>query len=446
MSTSETGLVHWLKEFTHRFSLTEDKASDEYIDTTIRAGVELRGTNLWVLMFAIVVASIGLNVNSAAVVIGAMLISPLMGPIMGIGYAVGIDDTELLRKSFRNLLIAAGISLLVSTLYFLVTPLSDAHSELLARTTPTIWDVLIAFFGGLAGIIGVTRLEKSNVIPGVAIATALMPPLCTAGYGLANLDWRFFLGAFYLFAVNTVYIAVSTMLIIRVLKPAHKKYSDPRQHRRIKNILSTVLVLTIAPSIYLATKLVQEEVYQNRITQFLAHEPLLKNNIIVSSKVDTRQHLVDLTLIGEEMDDATITQIQERLKAVDVDSRLLIHQNKSKVMNEAAVRDSILSDLYHRITKAQLPDEALEQKKISLALAARYRMWRDALEELHVQYPDLGEVSLGEVVDDSASESPVLVAVIVRSQPLEQGQKQQIVNWLKVRTKTQKAKVIVTTD
>lgn len=443
MLFSRNKLFHWLRDLAQRFSLLEDKADDDQIDSTLRAGVALRGTNLWVLMFAILIASIGLNVNSAAVVIGAMLISPLMGPIMGIGYAVAIDDTELLRKSFRNLLMAAGISLLVSTLYFMVTPLSDAHSELLARTTPTIWDVLIAFFGGLAGIIGVTRKEKSNVIPGVAIATALMPPLCTAGYGLANLDWRFFGGAFYLFAVNTVYIAISTMLIIRLINPVHKKYTDARQQKRIKNILSFVIVFTIVPSIYLATRLVQEELYQNRFNQFLAKEPLLKNNIIVSSKIDAGQHMVDLTLIGEEMDDATLKQIQERMRAMDDRVQLLIHQNKSKAVNEAAVRDSILSDLYHRILNSQNMDGAAEQQKLSQALKTREALWRDVIQELSVQYPSLGKVYLGEMVDGADEDGLVLVALISRDQPLPDADEQHILHWLKVRLKTEKVSVVV---
>ena len=169
-----------------RFSLDHDKADPAAIDASLRAGAELTGANAWILIFAIFIASIGLNVNSTAVVIGAMLVSPLMGPIMGIGYGVGIYDFALIRRSSLNLGIAGLISLATSTVYFLISPLTEAQSELLARTTPTLWDVLIALFGGFAGIVGATRREKSNVIPGVAIATALMPPLCTAGYGLAK--------------------------------------------------------------------------------------------------------------------------------------------------------------------------------------------------------------------------------------------------------------------
>ena len=209
-----------------RLSLFENKADDSVIDERIRGDVEMRGANLWVLMFAIFIASIGLNVNSTAVIIGAMLISPLMGPIMGIGYGAGINDFSLLRKGFKNLAIATVIALTTSTLYFLISPLSSAQSELLARTTPTVWDVLIGFFGGLAGIVATTRKEKTNVIPGVAIATALMPPLCTAGFGLATGNMSYFFGAFYLYIINFVFIALSSFLIIRVFNITEKKYVE----------------------------------------------------------------------------------------------------------------------------------------------------------------------------------------------------------------------------
>ena len=180
---------HLRRSLAVRFSLHQDKADPAVIDASLRAGAELTGANAWILIFAIFIASIGLNVNSTAVIIGAMLVSPLMGPIMGIGYGVGIYDFALIRRSFANLGVATLISLTTSTLYFLISPLAEAQSELLARTTPTIWDVMIALFGGLAGVVGATRKEKSNVIPGVAIATALMPPLAVVGFGLAVANW-----------------------------------------------------------------------------------------------------------------------------------------------------------------------------------------------------------------------------------------------------------------
>lgn len=184
------------------FHLRSDQEHADVIDRDIRDNVRVAGTNLWVLFFAILIASIGLNVNSTAVIIGAMLISPLMGPIVGIGYGAGVSDMKLIRLAARNMLVFIVISLITSALYFLLTPLKEAQSELLARTQPSLWDVLIAFFGGSAGIVALTRKEISNVIPGVAIATALMPPLCTAGYALVHGNWEYFSGAFYLFTIN----------------------------------------------------------------------------------------------------------------------------------------------------------------------------------------------------------------------------------------------------
>ncbi|MEG1405934.1 MAG: DUF389 domain-containing protein, partial [Alistipes sp.] len=194
----------WLAGFREfmrgRFSLDEDKAQSEEVIASIEKGVVFRGVNLWVLIFATLIASLGLNVNSAAVIIGAMLISPIMGPIMGVGVAMGINDFDLLKKSLRNLTLMFIVAIVTSTLYFLLTPLADAGSELLARTVPTTYDVLIALFGGLAGIVAQSRKDRtSTVIPGVAIATALIPPLCTAGFGLATGQYRYFIGAFYLF-------------------------------------------------------------------------------------------------------------------------------------------------------------------------------------------------------------------------------------------------------
>ena len=215
-----------------RFDLGEDSAlQDEVVDNICR-GVDFRGTNLWVLIFATFVASLGLNVNSTAVIIGAMLISPLMGPIMGMGLSVGINDFDLLKRSVRNFGLMVLVSILTSTLYFVVSPLSGAQSELLARTVPTTYDVLIAFFGGLAGIVAQSRRDRtSTVIPGVAIATALMPPLCTAGYGLATLQLNYFLGAFYLFFINTVFIAIATFVVVRFLK--YRKSFSTRAARRV---------------------------------------------------------------------------------------------------------------------------------------------------------------------------------------------------------------------
>ncbi|MDP3701818.1 MAG: DUF389 domain-containing protein [Hylemonella sp.] len=280
-------------------SLGADQAEPDQIDATIREATKLGGTNLWVLMFAIVIASVGLNVNSTAVIIGAMLISPLMGPIIGIGYGAGIHDYQLIRRAFRNLAIFVAISLLASTAYFLLSPLSQAYSELLARTSPTLWDVLIAFFGGAAGMIGLTRKEKTTLIPGVAIATALMPPLCTAGYGLATAQPQFFLGAFYLFLINGVFIALATLAVVRILRLPFKMVPTHGALWRGRWLISLAITATLAPSAYLAYRLVQDQVFVARAERFIRTVfPPREDALLVAQNIDPSKRTMILTMFG----------------------------------------------------------------------------------------------------------------------------------------------------
>lgn len=242
------------------FSLKSDTADHEEIRNRLVEGGQVTGTNMCVLMLAIFIASIGLNMNSTAVIIGAMLISPLMGSIQAAAYGTATADLRLFRKSMIGLMFQVMVCLITSTLYFLISPISTTTSELLARTQPTIWDVLIALFGGLAGIIGITRKEKSNVIPGVAIATALMPPLCTCGYGIATGQWRFLLGAGYLFLVNSYFIFFSSAAILLVLKVPKKKEIreiTPEQWKRLKKAIIRNTIIMILPSIVVAYIMVQ---------------------------------------------------------------------------------------------------------------------------------------------------------------------------------------------
>lgn len=242
----KTGWKNFLSILKEKANIHEDSDIESTV-LNIQKDVEFKGVNIWILAFAIIVASVGLNVNSTAVIIGAMLISPLMGPITGIGLAIGTNDFDLLRKSLVNLGIMVGISLTASTAYFLVSPLSDAQSELLARTTPTIFDVFIAFFGGLAGIVASSRKGgKFTVVAGVAIATALMPPLCTTGYGLATGQFNFFFGAFYLFLINSFFIALATFLMVRYLRFPKKIFMDPKRERRVKQSIMFFSILTMA--------------------------------------------------------------------------------------------------------------------------------------------------------------------------------------------------------
>src|SRR3989339_2091365 len=252
-----------IRKTLHYLNIESEVEDFDIIRRTMEKGIIFQGTNLWILVFAIVVASVGLNMNSTAVIIGAMLISPLMGPINGMGYSIATYNFPLLGKAVKNFSFAVIASLLASTAYFGISPISTAHSELLARTSPSIYDVMIALFGGLAGILAICSKQKGNVIPGVAIATALLPPLCTAGYGLATGQFSFFFGAIYLFTINTVFIALATLITIKFLKYPIKHLSDSKADKRSLRIIYAVILLTIIPSIYFGYEMIQ----QNRFTR-----------------------------------------------------------------------------------------------------------------------------------------------------------------------------------
>lgn len=316
--------VGHLRSALRLLNLHHDQATPEAIDEVVRGNARAGGTNAWVLVAAIVIASIGLNVNSTAVIIGAMLISPLMGPIIGLGYGLGVHDRGLIRQSLKVLAAFTGISLLSSTLYFLVTPLTQAHSELLARTSPTIWDVLIAFVGGAAGMIGLTRKEKTTLIPGVAIATALMPPLCTAGYGLATGQFRFFAGALYLFTINGVFIALATLAITRMLRLPHREQPDERSRQRLRMAVAAAVVVTLVPSVVLAYRLVHEELFRSRAAAFVAQEVRpIDDAFLVASDIDPRNEAIALTLIGTGATPALERTLAERLHAHRLDGATL---------------------------------------------------------------------------------------------------------------------------
>lgn len=247
---------------------------------SIKKNIEFKGYNVWVLMCSIVIASVGLNLNSIAVVIGAMLISPLMGPIRGIGLAVGTNNFRLLIFSLINFGIATGVSIIVSFLYFKLTPFKDQTPEILARTEPLILDVVIAFFGGLAGIIAASKNDNSTVIPGVAIATALMPPLCVTGYGLATGEFAYSLGAFYLFLLNSIFICLTTILVIRYLKFPLATYINKKKERKIKLYIGVFLLIILIPSGFKFAQVWKKSLFNAEVESFITNEiyPIGKAN------------------------------------------------------------------------------------------------------------------------------------------------------------------------
>ncbi len=430
-----------------RFSLLSDKADDGEIQRRIRDGVELEGATPWILIFAIFIASVGLNVNSTAVIIGAMLISPLMGPIVGAGLGLAIYDFALVKRALFNLAIAAIISLVVSTLYFLISPLHDAHSELLARTTPTIWDVLIAIFGGLAGIVGVSRQEKSNVIPGVAIATALMPPVCTAGFGIATGQWDFVLGALYLFAINCVFIGLATAIGVRLLKLERKGFQDLKSQWRMRLALLAIALVTAGPSTYLAAKLVHEEVYNANARKFIAREFSQTDTQAASSRVDYATRTLEVALVGRPLSAATLQSIESRLPAANLnDTKIVVRQSSEARTDLAALKAGVLSDLYLQGQQAlRLKDEDIKQlqRELDSKSAAKSKA-EDISAELRAQYPSIDVVALsqGLEIGSNGSKREILQLNVKSNKPLSRAERARIENWLKVRTKSDAVLVV----
>lgn len=424
-----------------RFSLNEDKAEDTEIEARIREGVELRGATPWILMFAIFVASVGLNVNSTAVIIGAMLISPLMGPIMGAGLGVAIYDFDLVKRALTNLGIATLISLFVSALYFSLTPLQQTQSELLARTSPTIWDVLIALFGGLAGIVGITRKEKSNVIPGVAIATALMPPVCTAGFGLATGQWRFFGGALYLYAINCVFIALATVVGIRALRLKRHGFADSRAEKKVKVTLLALALVTAVPSGYLAFDLVRQEVFRSKAQEFISREFAFSSTQVIDTKIDPERRIIDLSLLGEPVSSETLKSIETRLAGANLDgTKIVVHQAGENRVDMTALKSSLLSDLL-RESQETIKRRDVQVQNLKAELASREALLGQAVDvtkELRQLFPDIAMVMLADGVNvTSEGVRQELTYVIVSShRALPKASQQQIKNWFSVRLKT----------
>ncbi|MDD7125086.1 MAG: DUF389 domain-containing protein, partial [Bacteroidales bacterium] len=295
------------------FIVSQDMEDEKETIRQITQGVTFRGPTLWVLVFAIFIASLGLNVNSTAVIIGAMLISPLMGPIIGMGLAVGINDISLLRTSAKNFAVATAISVLTATVYFLISPLSDASSELLARTSPTLYDVLIATCGGAAGIVALCTKGKGNVVPGVAIATALMPPLCTAGYGLATGHLLYFLGAFYLFFINTVFISLSTYIGVRLMGFERRKFMTQKAERKARRIIMVLVVVTILPAILMTYSIVSKSIIDNNISRFVHNELSQPGTQIISSSIDNGKSTLSLVAVGREINDSTARKAERMM-------------------------------------------------------------------------------------------------------------------------------------
>ncbi len=435
-------LYHKFRNFLSvRFSLNDDKDDDDVIIDRIKRDVQFMGTNLWTLIFAVFIASIGLNVNSTAVIIGAMLISPLMGPIMGIGLAVGINDFDLLKKAAKNLAIATLFSVATSALYFRITPLHDASSELLARTTPSLWDVFIAILGGLAGIVAATRKEKSNVIPGVAIATALMPPLCTAGYGLATGQIYYFLGAAYLFFINSLFICLATFVIVKQLGFKNVYFAAPAQQKRVSQSILAIVVITIIPSIYLAYRIVQKSIFEKNAKNFIIQEFNFNKTQVITRNIqyDNKQ-TIDLLLIGETLPDSVINTIKNKLPSYNLDTQcLVINQglNATEKIDMSKIKASVLEEIYVMNKTSD---------SIKYKLNKIQKLIPDIKAELKALQPSLISYSIQQTVlfrTDTTANDTVTLFTGKFIKNISKSETDKLRNWIKERTKSDTVVLVV---
>jgi len=419
-----------------KFKLLHEKEDAEVIIESIDRGVVFRGTNLWVLIFAILIASLGLNLNATAVIIGAMLISPLMGPIMGLGLSAGINDLSLLRKSFLNYMVATVTALATSTLFFLISPLNEAHSEILARTAPTVYDVLIAFFGGLAGIVATGSKQKGNVLPGVAIATALMPPLCTAGYGIATFQLTYFVGAFYLFIINTVFIALATFIAVRFLQLPFKHLPDENAEKKARRIIWVIVLITLLPSIYFGYDIVQRDKFQKKATVFIETEAKFPNDYLLNKKIDAKAKVITLTYGGQELPAQQIALLKQKMIDFGLgDAQLNIHQGFAYL---AATKNSNEEDEQATQLSQLLKTKDEELHTLHLKIDSINHMGDASMQlynELKIQYPDLLGITMSSanIVSSLKKNEPAVLIVLdfARAKPISE--KKKIEGWLKVR-------------
>lgn len=440
----------YFKETYERFRVMSNLAGDTDYKATIdriENNIEFKGTNVWILVFAFVVASVGLNVNSPAVIIGAMLISPLMGPIMGIGLSIGINDNTLLRRSLINLFIMMIVSLLASSLYFFVSPLSEPQSELIARTNPTIYDVFIGLFGGLAGITALSRKEeKVTVISGVAIATALMPPLCTAGYGIGTGQMKFFIGALYLFFINAFFIALATFVMVRILKFPKRAYMDAQKEKNVKISIYVFSFLMIVPSVIMAINMVKQSSFDAnaiRYLNYIQENVMLDNTYIIKTDkhYSRKESTVSLTTMGDTLSVDQKMELENRMKNFGLKKTKLVVKQMSTESGDISVFQRVIEQNEDRLTKSELQlqyyEHELEKYQKQIYPVSQL------MKEGQIYFPELDTFSVANVIygvsDNTLDTIPTVFLVWKNLSATSNSDK--ILEWIKVRLSLSKLRV-----
>lgn len=428
---------------------------NDHIDTDkasqyIRSNIDFKGPNAYILAFAIVVASVGLNTNSIPVIIGAMLISPLMGPIFGIGYGLGTNDTSFLKTSFKNLLVMVVISILASGLFFLISPLElENPTELLARTNPTIYDVLIALFGGFAGIVEISRRDKGTVISGVAIATALMPPLCTAGFGLATGSLKYFAGAMYLFFINSIFIAIATFLTVKYLKFPMATFTDPAKKKRVSRWVAVLTVVIIIPSVYSAIVMIQENNFNQTAKEFIAKNKELSRSYIYDYGIYTHSKppKIELYIAGETLSKEELNAVYVSARELGLtDDQIIISQRAATDQNDMTDRLAIQSIYERSDQEIRKREEIISNMEKELqTYKSKELPCEQITNELMAQYPSLSDVTLTRgytISTDSLGRKEEIIIILNAEKTISAENMEKLRKWLMVRLDFQNIKLL----
>lgn len=435
METTWDKTKKWLKDFVN---------IDKHIDTAdatekIKSNIWFRGPNVWILAFSIIIASVGLNVNSTAVIIGAMLVSPLMGPIVGIGLALGINDIQLLKDATKNLLIMVAISLAASCIFFFISPLNLVNpTELEARTTPTIYDVLIALFGGLAGILESCRKEKGTVLSGVAIATALMPPLCTAGFGLANGSWHFFGGAMFLFLINTIFITLATYMMVKYLRFESATEVDDKTAKRKRTLITIIMIAVIVPSIWSAVKLIRDNNFNIKARNFMENNRFVGSNYIYDYTINTDNgHTVEIILAGDSLTADQRKEVTEAAQIYGLKPEEIVISNRDIGQQRDKESERIIKSIYEMTdTEMARRDKEIEELKETIFQMKTSEIPYDQLaKELRYHHPEIEKIYIGKgaAVSDSISTDSQIIVLVNSKAEISQANLGSITEWLKIR-------------
>lgn len=434
-----------LKELTD--TIREIINIDTHIDTdaaerSIRGNIEFRGPNAWILAVAIIIASVGLNVNSIPVIIGAMLISPLMGPIFGLGLGLGINDINLMKQAGKNLLIMVSISVVVSLIYFIITPLSLSNpTELLARTRPTIFDVMIALFGGFAGIFEQCRKEKGTVFSGVAIATALMPPLCTAGYGLATGNFGSFLGALYLFCINCLFITMATYFLVKYFHFKKTEYADQGFGLRTQRITTFLIIIFLIPSVWSAVILVKQNNFEKKAIEFVENHRSIGNSIIYDYQIEHQDgSVLKVFLTGETLSEASRGNLYVYAKEHGINEKQIVI--KEYITQTSQNNDEVFKGIYERLdSKIDQYESTIEQLTLELQAAKKDEMpYLQIANEISASYPDIKHVYIGQgnhIAIDSLKVSPCMIVKVRSDTLMSESSLEQFKKWIKVRLQSE---------